>query len=70
MADLRKKGEEKNEKNMKIMSHVAMWCLDVTTQQLPQLKKASHLMTCNTPKYTLVIFNMFRIFCRHKLKFS
>ena len=25
---------------------------------------------CNTPKYTLVIFNMFRVFCRHKLNFS
>ena len=25
---------------------------------------------CNTPKYTLVVFNMFRVFCRHKLKFS
>ena len=23
----------------------------------------------NTPKYTLVVFNMFRVFCRHKLKF-
>ena len=25
---------------------------------------------CNTPKYTLVVFNMFRVFCRHKLNFS
>ena len=25
---------------------------------------------CNTPKYTLVVFNMIRVFCRHKLKFS
>ena len=25
---------------------------------------------CNTPKDTLVVFNMFRVFCRYKLKFS
>ena len=25
---------------------------------------------CNTPKYTLIIFNMFRVFCRHNLNFS
>ena len=24
---------------------------------------------CNTPKDTLVVVNMFRVFCRHKLKF-
>ena len=22
---------------------------------------------CNTPKYTLVIFDMFRVFCKHNL---
>ena len=27
-------------------------------------------MNCNTPKYTLVVFHMFRVFCRYKLKFS
>ena len=26
--------------------------------------------SCNTPKYTLVVFNMFRVFCGHNLKFS
>ena len=25
---------------------------------------------CNTPKYTLVVFNVFRVFCGHKLNFS
>ena len=25
---------------------------------------------CNTPKYTLVVFDMFKVFCRHKLNFS
>ena len=25
---------------------------------------------CNTPEYTLVVFDMFRVFCRHKLNFS
>ena len=24
---------------------------------------------CNTPKYTLVLFNMFRVFCRYNLNF-
>ena len=24
---------------------------------------------CNTPKYTLAVFNMFRVFCKHKLNF-
>ena len=27
------------------------------------------LKNCNTLKYTLVVFNMFWVFCRHKLKF-
>ena len=25
---------------------------------------------CNTPKYTLVIFDMFRVFCEHNLTVS
>ena len=25
---------------------------------------------CNTPKYTLVVFNMFRVFCKHNLTVS
>ena len=25
--------------------------------------------SCNTPKYTLVVFNVFRVLCRHKLIF-
>ena len=25
---------------------------------------------CNTPKYTLVVFDMFRVFCRHNLNVS
>ena len=25
---------------------------------------------CNTQKYTLVVFNVFKVFCRHKLNFS
>ena len=25
---------------------------------------------CNTPKYTLVVFDMFRVFCRYNLNFS
>ena len=25
---------------------------------------------CNIPKYTLVVFNMFRVFCRYNLNFS
>ena len=25
---------------------------------------------CNTPKYTLIVFGMFRVFCRHNLNFS
>ena len=26
--------------------------------------------SCNTPKYTLVVFDMFRVFCGHNLNFS
>ena len=44
-------------------------------------RKPRHVMTsishrtilcpdCNTPKYTLVVFNMFRVFCKHNLNFS
>ena len=25
---------------------------------------------CNTPKYTLVVFDMFRVFCKHNLTVS
>ena len=25
---------------------------------------------CNTPKYTIVVFDMFRVFCKHNLKVS
>ena len=28
------------------------------------------LRSCNTPKYILVVFNIFRVFCRHNLNFS
>ena len=27
-------------------------------------------VTCNTPKYTLIILDMFRVFCRYNLKFK
>ena len=26
-------------------------------------------MGCNTPKYTLVVFDMFRVLCKHNLNF-
>ena len=29
-----------------------------------------YMLMCNTPKYTLVVFNMFRVFCRHKMNFQ
>ena len=28
------------------------------------------IKTCNTPKYTLVVFDMFRVFCKHNLNVS
>ena len=27
-------------------------------------------LACNTPKYTLAVFDMFRVFCKHNLNFS
>ena len=30
----------------------------------------SSFKTCNTPKYTLVVFDMFRAFCKHNLTVS
>ena len=27
-------------------------------------------VSCNTPKYTLVVFDMFRVFCKHNLTVS
>ena len=27
-------------------------------------------IVCNTPKYTLLVFNVFRVFCRYNLKFA
>ena len=29
-----------------------------------------YAMLCNTPKYTLVVFDIFRVFCRHDLNVS
>ena len=29
-----------------------------------------YAMLCNTPKYTLVVFDFFRVFCRHDLNVS
>ena len=29
-----------------------------------------HNRYCNTPKYTLAVFDMFRVFCKHNLKVS
>ena len=34
------------------------------------IEKVGPVAYCNTPKDTLVVFNMFTVFCRHKLKFS
>ena len=46
--------------------------------QYPQLFSSSNFEdeiyfkggeNCNTPKYTLVVFDMFRVFCKYKLNF-
>ena len=29
-----------------------------------------HCLHCNTPKYTLAVFDMFRVFCKHNLNVS
>ena len=34
------------------------------------IPKTTFRTRCNTPKNTLIVFNMFRIFCRQKLNFS
>ena len=47
----------------------------IVAEKLPSFSSGLYHMIkpfesmCNTPKYTLVVFNMFRVFCRHKLKF-
>ena len=30
----------------------------------------TEVRSCNTPKYTLVVFDMFRVFCKHNLTVS
>ena len=42
---------------------------DESYQALPKLMNILKL-TCNTPKYTLVVFDMFRVFCKHNLTVS
>ena len=34
-----------------------------------QVGKSVLQYICNTPKYTIIVFNVFRVFCRYKLKF-
>ena len=60
----------------------ATWELESTMRvQYPQLFSSGNFEdeiyfkggggeNCNTPKYTLVIFNVFRVFCRYNLNFS
>ena len=33
-------------------------------------RREDQLSPCNTPKYTLAVFDMFRVFCKHNLKVS
>ena len=39
------------------------------SQALDQCKTNIGNDYCNAPKYTLVVFDMFRVFCRHKYEF-
>ena len=32
-------------------------------------RERPHLLSCNIPKYTISVFYMFRVFCKHKLNF-
>ena len=34
------------------------------------MKRAIRVTSCNTLKYTIVVFDMFMVFCRHNLNFS
>ena len=43
---------------------------DVILEDLPTKLPPMCNIQCNTPKYTLVVFSMFRVFCRYNLKFS
>ena len=38
--------------------------------ELAAIVFALNIWCCNTPKNTLVVFNVFRVFCRHNLNFS
>ena len=52
-------------------THVVYWGqIEVDTDGTFEEGPTCILDSCNTPKYTLFVFNMFRVFCRHKLNFS
>ena len=36
----------------------------------PQLGRDPHGLICNTPKYTLAVFDMFRVFCKRNVNVS
>ena len=45
-------------------AHIISWILNSVEHDI------SLSLRCNTPKYTLIIFDMFRVFCRHNLNVS
>ena len=54
--------------------HACVWCVLCDLMNMCMMVCMPCCMCvvkcwCNTPKDTLVVFNMFRVFCRHKLKF-
>ena len=54
--------------------HDSVWVvvdrLTKSTHFLPVRTDYSLDKLCNTPKYTLAVFDMFRVFCKYKLNVS
>ena len=69
---MKNKKDKKNHKGMEKFK-VAIF---LVLEEHPNLENilnviiATRLATCNTPKYTLAVFDMFRVFCKHNLNVS
>ena len=55
---------------MTVQKLVGCLCWNYALKCMLDMKKAENGPFCNTPKYTLVVFDMFRVFCKPNLNVS
>ena len=52
------------------VDYFTKWAEDKPLATIIEQKVRNFVWRCNTPKYTLVVFDMFRVFCKHNLTVS